>query len=226
METLISLLVQIISGAVGGNLAGMTKQSLGTGLNTLLGGVGGLMLGQLASVLTGTSGGEALDVAAVGPFLLKSADAGAVRRDEAFEVETVVQAGVLRGIAFDAEVLEKWVEQLSRRGRLRLPGITDSRPRRRPTCRSYRPPAGRSPARPLWAGAAWLAQELLSTFADDLGKVSLAPATGGAFRITCDGVQIWERKADGGFPEAKVLKQRVRDQIDPQRDLGHNDRTQ
>ena len=30
----------------------------------------------------------------------------------------------------------------------------------------------------------------------------------------------------GGFPEAKVLKQRVRDQIDPDRDLGHNDRTQ
>jgi len=74
--------------------------------------------------------------------------------------------------------------------------------------------------------AAWLAQELLSTFADDLGRVALEPATGGAFRITCDGVQIWERKADGGFPEAKVLKQRVRDQIDPHRDLGHNDRTQ
>ena len=62
--------------------------------------------------------------------------------------------------------------------------------------------------------AAWLAQELLSTFADDLGRVALEPATGGAFRITCDGVQIWERKADGGFPEAKVLKQRVRDQIE------------
>ena len=73
--------------------------------------------------------------------------------------------------------------------------------------------------------AAWLAQELLSTFADDLGRVALEPATGGAFRITCDGVQIWERKLDGGFPEAKVLKQRVRDRIDPQRDLGHNDRT-
>ena len=55
METLISLLVQIISGAVGGNLAGMTKQSLGTGLNTFLGGVGGLVLGQLVSALTGTS---------------------------------------------------------------------------------------------------------------------------------------------------------------------------
>ncbi|MDM8350074.1 SelT/SelW/SelH family protein [Pseudomonas sp. sp1636] len=73
--------------------------------------------------------------------------------------------------------------------------------------------------------AAWLAQELLSTFADDLGKVSLEPGTGGVFRVTCAGVQLWERKADGGFPEAKVLKQRLRDLIDPARDLGHNDRT-
>ncbi|MOA57290.1 Rdx family protein [compost metagenome] len=72
--------------------------------------------------------------------------------------------------------------------------------------------------------AAWLAQELLSTFTDDLGKVSLVPGTGGVFHVFCDGVQIWERKADGGFPEAKVLKQRVRDRIDPLRDLGHNDR--
>lgn len=72
--------------------------------------------------------------------------------------------------------------------------------------------------------AAWLAQELLSTFADELGRVSLEPSSGGAFRILCNGVQIWERKADGGFPDAKVLKQRVRDLIDPGRDLGHNDR--
>lgn len=72
--------------------------------------------------------------------------------------------------------------------------------------------------------AAWLAQELLSTFANDLGKVSLVPATGGIFQISCDGAQIWERKLDGGFPEAKELKRRVRDQIDPARSLGHNDR--
>lgn len=73
--------------------------------------------------------------------------------------------------------------------------------------------------------AAWLAQELLSTFADDLGSVTLEPGTGGVFRICCDGVQVWERKIDGGFPEAKVLKQRIRDCIDPQRHLGHIDRT-
>ncbi len=73
--------------------------------------------------------------------------------------------------------------------------------------------------------AAWLAQELLSTFGEDLGQVALAPASGGRFLITCDGVQVWERKADGGFPEAKVLKQRIRDLIDPARDLGHNETT-
>lgn len=72
--------------------------------------------------------------------------------------------------------------------------------------------------------AAWLAQELLSTFSDELGMVALKPGTGGTFLITCDGVQLWERKADGGFPEAKVLKQRLRDLIEPGRDLGHVDR--
>ena len=48
--------------------------------------------------------------------------------------------------------------------------------------------------------------------------------SGGTFHIDCNGKQIWERKRDGGFPEAKELKQRVRDEIDPQRDLGHNDK--
>src|SRR5450830_266967 len=78
MEMFISLLVQIISGAVGGNLAGMTKQSLGTGLNTLIGAVGGLVLGQLVSALTGTPGGEALDVAAVGSNIVGSGVGGLV----------------------------------------------------------------------------------------------------------------------------------------------------
>ncbi|WET09158.1 MULTISPECIES: hypothetical protein [unclassified Pseudomonas] len=78
MEMFISLLVQIISGAVGGNLAGMTKQSLGTGLNTLLGGVGGLVLGQIVSALTGTPGGETLDVAAVGSNIVGGGVGGLV----------------------------------------------------------------------------------------------------------------------------------------------------
>ena len=72
--------------------------------------------------------------------------------------------------------------------------------------------------------AAWLAQELLSTFSEELGRVSLEPGTGGVFRIVCDGVEVWERKADGGFPEAKVLKHRLRDLNDPERSRGLSDR--
>jgi selenoprotein W-related protein len=72
--------------------------------------------------------------------------------------------------------------------------------------------------------AAWMAQELLSTFGTELSEVALVPGTGGVFEITCDGTVIWERKRDGGFPDAKLLKQRVRDVIDPGRDLGHADR--
>ncbi|MFT9166396.1 MAG: Rdx family protein, partial [Komagataeibacter saccharivorans] len=34
----------------------------------------------------------------------------------------------------------------------------------------------------------------------------------------------WERKRDGGFPGPKELKQRVRDVIAPERDMGHIDR--
>lgn len=71
--------------------------------------------------------------------------------------------------------------------------------------------------------AAWMAQELLSTFGADIGEVALVPGTGGVFEIACDGITIWERKRDGGFPEAKVLKQKVRDVAWPERDLGHSD---
>jgi selenoprotein W-related protein len=73
--------------------------------------------------------------------------------------------------------------------------------------------------------AAWMAQELLSTFGADLASVTLVPGTGGVFEIAVDGETIWERKRDGGFPEAKVLKQRVRDRAWPERDLGHSDRS-
>jgi selenoprotein W-related protein len=72
--------------------------------------------------------------------------------------------------------------------------------------------------------AAWMAQELLSTFAEDLGEVALVPGTGGVFRIEYEGEAIWERQRDGGFPDAKTLKQLVRDRLDPSRDLGHIDR--
>ena len=72
--------------------------------------------------------------------------------------------------------------------------------------------------------AAWMAQELLSTFGTTLGEVALVPGTGGVFEVTCGDAVLWERKRDGGFPDAKTLKQRVRDAVEPGRDLGHADR--
>lgn len=71
--------------------------------------------------------------------------------------------------------------------------------------------------------AAWLAQELLTTFVDDLGEVALIPGKGGVFEVRVDGETIWSRKAEGRFPEAKEVKQRLRDRIAPGRDLGHSD---
>ena len=70
-----------------------------------------------------------------------------------------------------------------------------------------------------------MAQELLQTFGQSLGEVALVPSTGGAFAIAVDDALVWERRADGGFPDVKALKQRVRDRLEPGRDLGHLDRT-
>ena len=72
--------------------------------------------------------------------------------------------------------------------------------------------------------AGWMAQELLSTFGTELGEVALAPGTGGVFEVTVDGTTVWKRKRDGGFPDAAELKRRVRDVVDPDRDLGHLER--
>ncbi|MEP1932712.1 MAG: SelT/SelW/SelH family protein [Roseibium sp.] len=72
--------------------------------------------------------------------------------------------------------------------------------------------------------AAWMAQEILSTFSEEAGAVTLVPGGGGVFTITCEGHTVWDRKEDDGFPEAKELKQRLRDHLWPEKDLGHSDR--
>jgi selT/selW/selH-like putative selenoprotein len=85
--------------------------------------------------------------------------------------------------------------------------------------------------------AAYFAQELLSTFGTSIGEVALIPATGGLFTVHLthvppgseEGTQaedmlLWDRKAEGGFPETKILKQRLRNHIEPGRDLGHSDK--
>ena len=72
--------------------------------------------------------------------------------------------------------------------------------------------------------AGWMAQELLTTFQEELGEVALLPGTGGVFEVRIDGTVVWSRSGEGGFPELKELKQRVRDRIAPDRALGHSDR--
>ena len=74
--------------------------------------------------------------------------------------------------------------------------------------------------------AGWMAQELLTTFSEEIGSVILTPdATGGVFEVRVDGEIVWSRKEQGRFPDIKELKQLVRDQIAPSRSLGHSDRT-
>lgn len=85
--------------------------------------------------------------------------------------------------------------------------------------------------------AAYFGQELLSTFGTAIGEIALIPATGGLFQVhlaykpenesnevKAQEVLIWDRKAEGGFPETKILKQRVRNHIEPGKDLGHSDK--
>lgn len=73
--------------------------------------------------------------------------------------------------------------------------------------------------------AGWMAQELLATFAEEVGSLALTPdGTGGVFEIRVDGEIIWSRKERGRFPEIKEIKQLVRDRIASGRSLGHSDK--
>lgn len=72
--------------------------------------------------------------------------------------------------------------------------------------------------------AAWLAQELLTTFEADLTAVSLLPGTGGVFEVRLNDAIIFSRKEAGRFPESKELKQLIRDVVASSRDLGHSDK--
>ncbi|CAR28363.1 hypothetical protein ZYGR_0R00970 [Zygosaccharomyces rouxii] len=64
--------------------------------------------------------------------------------------------------------------------------------------------------------SSWYMQELLQTFGDQLGEVSLIPGPQGQFKILGqekeDGEEIiiWDRSVEGGFPDSKCLKQRVK----------------
>jgi selenoprotein W-related protein len=71
--------------------------------------------------------------------------------------------------------------------------------------------------------AAWMAQELLTTFQDEIGELALVPGTGGVFEVRVGDEVIWSRAEQGRFPDIKELKQLVRDRIAPAKDLGHSE---
>lgn len=73
--------------------------------------------------------------------------------------------------------------------------------------------------------AAYMAQEILTTFSEDIRGVLLEPAEiSGQYTISVDSVTVFDRKSNGRFPEIKELKQLIRDIVNPDRSLGHSDR--
>lgn len=72
--------------------------------------------------------------------------------------------------------------------------------------------------------ATWMAQELLTTFALDLGEVALRPGRGGVFEVRLDGELLFSRKDAGRHAEPSEIKRAIRDRIAPGRSLGHTDR--
>ncbi|GAA4137993.1 SelT/SelW/SelH family protein [Sphingobacterium kyonggiense] len=73
--------------------------------------------------------------------------------------------------------------------------------------------------------AAYMAQELLTTFSDDLYAVSLQPSEiAGRYTVYLNQEIIFDRKREGRFPEIKELKQLVRNLVNPDKPLGHSDR--
>ena len=73
--------------------------------------------------------------------------------------------------------------------------------------------------------AAYMAQELLTTFSDDLKGVMLQPSeVNGTYIIRVEEAVLFDRREGGHFPDIKELKQAVRDQVAPGKSLGHSGR--
>jgi selenoprotein W-related protein len=72
--------------------------------------------------------------------------------------------------------------------------------------------------------AAWMAQELLTTFEAELAELSLKPGDSGEFTVSANGIRVWCRKEQGRFPDITELKRLVRDIIAPEKSLGHSEK--
>lgn len=75
--------------------------------------------------------------------------------------------------------------------------------------------------------AAYMAQELLTTFSEELKGVTLQPAeVSGRYTVFVDEDKIFDRKEQARFPEVRELKRLVRDKVCPQKSLGHSEEKQ
>jgi selenoprotein W-related protein len=72
--------------------------------------------------------------------------------------------------------------------------------------------------------AAWIAQELLRAFEDELGEVSLKPGSGGNFTVRLNDEVLFSRRERGRFPEAKELKLLIRDATGSAQRFGHTEK--
>lgn len=71
--------------------------------------------------------------------------------------------------------------------------------------------------------ATYMAQELLTTFVDEIGGVTLVPSeVSGRYWVSVEGKILFDRKREGHFPEVKELKRAVRDIVAPEKSLGHS----
>ena len=72
--------------------------------------------------------------------------------------------------------------------------------------------------------SAYMAQELLNTFTEEIYGVTLCPAEiGGVFTVRINEQLIFDRKTEERFPEIKELKKLIRDVVSPDKSLGHTD---
>jgi selenoprotein W-related protein len=69
--------------------------------------------------------------------------------------------------------------------------------------------------------AAWMAEELLTTFGAELGEVALRPGSGGIFEVALDGAVIATNRGHAPMPDPADVKRAIRDRISPARKIGH-----
>jgi selenoprotein W-related protein len=70
--------------------------------------------------------------------------------------------------------------------------------------------------------AAWMAQELLAAFEDELREVALVPGSGGIFEVRLDGGVVASNRQSKVMPEVSEVKRLVRDRVAPERRIGHD----